>query len=65
MWWGGFSEFISMWDKGGSVSLNPHVVGRFFREVFASLSKLQMGLNPHVVGRFFREITALHFLHTR
>ena len=32
MWWGGFSE--EAWSYNGEtyVSLNPHVVGRFFRE---------------------------------
>ena len=31
MWWGGFSEFIDNKAFGKSYSLNPHVVGRFFR----------------------------------
>ena len=36
------------------MGLNPHVVGRFFREE-GWTHKIWVGcLNPHVVGRFFR-----------
>ena len=31
MWWGGFSEAHGG-DGGECLGLNPHVVGRFFRE---------------------------------
>ena len=31
MWWGGFSETQSLSLHKGALSLNPHVVGRFFR----------------------------------
>ena len=35
--------------------LNPHVVGRFFRETKESdIPGGFRSLNPHVVGRFFR-----------
>ena len=54
MWWGGFSEMATFNDNRMAFeSLNPHVVGRFFRErrvVFSikfsrlkwSISKLQI-----------------------
>ena len=32
MWWGGFSEFKGFEAVFEILSLNPHVVGRFFRE---------------------------------
>ena len=35
-------------------SLNPHVVGRFFRVEISSTLLHRLRLNPHVVGRFFR-----------
>ena len=55
MWWGGFSEFVAEAGKELEQSLNPHVVGRFFRAVLNKvLPKAYGGLNPHVVGRFFR-----------
>ena len=31
MWWGGFSEDKQAINLVASLSLNPHVVGRFFR----------------------------------
>ena len=37
------------------MSLNPHVVGRFFRAYTQQEEALRWCLNPHVVGRFFRE----------
>ena len=33
MWWGGFSELRTDIKFGEDWSLNPHVVGRFFRAV--------------------------------
>ena len=33
MWWGGFSEKLQKSKNLKSLSLNPHVVGRFFRGV--------------------------------
>ena len=53
MWWGGFSELLLAAQFMPLKSLNPHVVGRFFRErrgVFSikfsrlkwSISKLQI-----------------------
>ena len=53
MWWGGFSEKLLALKSKKKRSLNPHVVGRFFRErrgVFSikfirlkwSISKLQI-----------------------
>ena len=55
MWWGGFSEDETCKPYPYRQSLNPHVVGRFFRAAILKLctSRL-MSLNPHVVGRFFR-----------
>ena len=56
MWWGDFSEE----DRLAAViashkGLNPHVVGRFFRESCkAEYQNQYIRLNPHVVGRFFR-----------
>ena len=41
-------------EKLPLVSLNPHVVGRFFRVKFLREHVGEYGLNPHVVGRFFR-----------
>ena len=33
MWWGGFSEHpVNLGDALRIVRLNPHVVGRFFRD---------------------------------
>ena len=32
MWWGGFSEVKCVQKCRRLMSLNPHVVGRFFRE---------------------------------
>ena len=32
MWWGGFSELKYLRVRLLSMRLNPHVVGRFFRE---------------------------------
>ena len=55
MWWGGFSEQVMNWQKMQRTSLNPHVVGRFFRGIRFTLKEADSGLNPHVVGRFFRE----------
>ena len=40
--------------RGIHWGLNPHVVGRFFRERLRKLSRKLQSLNPHVVGRFFR-----------
>ena len=34
MWWGGFSEHLLLLHRQHSTCLNPHVVGRFFRERF-------------------------------
>ena len=34
MWWGGFSEAAFKIGRDGGKCLNPHVVGRFFREQF-------------------------------
>ena len=34
MWWGGFSEERLRKEEYSSTCLNPHVVGRFFRETF-------------------------------
>ena len=43
MWWGGFSERCAEEGKGVEVSLNPHVVGRFFRgEIFTSKKFLRV-----------------------
>ena len=54
MWWGGFSEFNQR-KEVPTQGLNPHVVGRFFRESGAVVVNVSEGcLNPHVVGRFFR-----------
>ena len=33
MWWGGFSESLKRSDYNHCRGLNPHVVGRFFREI--------------------------------
>ena len=35
--------------------LNPHVVGRFFRDDTPWNAITEHSLNPHVVGRFFRD----------
>ena len=32
MWWGGFSEMRVMMNNLNQKGLNPHVVGRFFRD---------------------------------
>ncbi len=54
MWWGGFSEVVARNNMDGTVRLNPHVVGRFFRALASDSLSGIYGLNPHVVGRFFR-----------
>ena len=55
MWWGGFSEFFFILLTTSHSSLNPHVVGRFFRgRTDMNTYQVKYGLNPHVVGRFFR-----------
>ena len=61
MWWGGFSEPNSL-DKARLKSLNPHVVGRFFRAQAKETKRPRRGLNPHVVGRFFRERRGVFFI---
>ena len=53
----GGEVFQSMMDGTDmyNYSLNPHVVGRFFRDYKQQSTTLTYtGLNPHVVGRFFR-----------
>ena len=54
MWWGGFSEVIDSVTWINTEGLNPHVVGRFFREQATIQVNFEVRLNPHVVGRFFR-----------
>ena len=60
MWWGGFSEGVTFAKWNPETSLNPHVVGRFFRGFVHADSVIYTCLNPHVVGRFFRDLEDLY-----
>ena len=62
MWWGGFSEENKNVSINYMICLNPHVVGRFFREVSMQEFQAIWSLNPHVVGRFFRDALVLDFV---
>ena len=62
MWWGGFSEKTFDSHKGINLGLNPHVVGRFFRDWRLTQSVHWTSLNPHVVGRVFRERRVVFFI---
>ena len=52
MWWGGFSETYSAGVWFGVLSLNPHVVGRFFRVKDLGEELIQIVLIPMWWGGF-------------
>ena len=53
MWWGGFSELVWVSTWQAVVSLNPHVVGRFFRASYiAEIIIKMMVLIPMWWGGF-------------